>query len=311
MPNCFSASSVLTFLMSAIFVACFYVTFPSLTLTKRDKTTDFKDSWQLLQLFLKSSPTACSIAYKTAQGWERWGRKKTLHWQVHCMGQVLGCCWSREGWETAARTRTLVQLKVFTGGVGGVAAATLWTWKLCSWGSFLRKWALPPGIWAVLCRALGQEKMDALLGCKVWKQNLVLCNNLAFKKRLSLVGSFCRECKLHTNTHIHTPLHGLKSFKQYSKHSQDFQLLSQLNCLIQDHTLFPLSTCMSSPCFQRSTVAYMNIDRGYTSGSWQKKAAQSTQQICSNFSQHKRVLEIGRRKAQGEHCAFPQLGDTK
>lgn len=42
MPNCFSASSVLILLMSAIFVACFYVTFPSLTLTKLDKTTDFK-----------------------------------------------------------------------------------------------------------------------------------------------------------------------------------------------------------------------------------------------------------------------------
>lgn len=162
---------------------------------------------QLLQLFLKSSPTTCSIAYEMAQGWERWGRQ-------HCTDKSItwARCWAAAGAGKDGKQQP---------------AQGLWSsWKhllVDLWGGissysvnlkapWLRNLPQKMGITTSCTRlmgsdvqAMGQEKMDALLGCRVWKNNLVLCDNLAFKKRLSFVGSFCRECKLHTNTHPYMP----------------------------------------------------------------------------------------------------------
>lgn len=137
MPNCFSAASVLILSMNAIFTAYFYLMFPSLPLTTLDEIIDLKNSFY--NYFWRASPPPAALLIK-------WLKARSGEGRRHCtdMGQVLGCCWSREGRETAARTRTLVQLKALTGGVGQVSVATLWTWKLLGWRTFLRKWALPP-----------------------------------------------------------------------------------------------------------------------------------------------------------------------
>lgn len=59
--------------------------------------------------------------------------------------------------------------------------------NLPSWRTSLPKMGLitsfPQAFRTLLCKAIGQEKLDALLDCRVWKHNLALYYKLSFKKR--------------------------------------------------------------------------------------------------------------------------------
>lgn len=230
MPNYFRDASVRILLMNAIFAACFYVTFSSLPLTMLDETTDLKTAFTTIFEELPHHLQHC-LQNGSRLGVVREEEDTALTSPLHGPGagllleqggsQQLGSSsqdkdhgtegpaetiswWSGRGISSHSANSRALQLRNFPQKMGITSSCTR-LGQCCAGPQAQKRW--------MLCQAAESES-------KTWSYVIIL----PVKRDCHLWEAFAENvnCTQHTHTHA------WKSFKQYSKHSQDFQLLSQL-----------------------------------------------------------------------------------